>query len=69
MPRFEACVESEKYGPAIRRDITDAQTATVSGTPSFVLGKTSKQGAEGVLIVGAQPFGNFEDRIRKLLGK
>ena len=67
--RFQACMKSERYAPAIRKDLADAQAAGVSATPSFVLGRTSKLGAQGVMMVGAQPFANFEAKIRELLGK
>lgn len=67
--RFQACMKSEKYAPAVRKDLVDAQAAGLSATPSFVLGKTARQGAEGVVIVGAQPIETFEARIKELLGK
>ena len=69
MPLFQACLESEKYGPAIRQDVAHAQAVGISATPSFVLGATSKQSMEGVVIVGAQPYGNFEAKIRELLSQ
>jgi protein-disulfide isomerase len=67
--RFGACMQSQKYAPAIRKDLADAQAAGVSATPSFVLGRSTKSGAEGVLIVGAAPLENFESRIHALLDK
>ena len=69
MAGFQACVESERYGAAIRRDIGDAQAAGISATPSFVLGKASNQGIEGVRIVGALSYGIFEAKIRELSGE
>ncbi|HEV8584802.1 MAG TPA: thioredoxin domain-containing protein [Methylomirabilota bacterium] len=69
MNRFGACMSTEKYRAAIDRDIADAQNAEVSGTPTFVLGKTAPQGFEGLRIVGAQPYAVFEQKIRELLGE
>ncbi len=67
MPRFGACLDEERFGPEIRGDLADAQAAGVSATPTFVLGKTTPGGIQGVVIVGARPVADFESRIRKLL--
>ncbi len=68
MPRFEACVAGETYGSEIRQEISDARAIGVSATPSFVLGRTSKQGTEGILIVGAPSYAEFQAQIDELLG-
>jgi protein-disulfide isomerase len=65
--RFEACLKAERYRAEIEKDIDDARAAGITGTPAFVLGKTSKDGLEGVKIMGAQPYGVFEARINELL--
>ena len=45
-------------------------SAGVSGTPSFVLGKTAPGSTlEGIRIVGAQPYPAFESRIKTLLAE
>lgn len=67
--RFQACLKSEKYAPEIRKDLSVAQAAGITGTPSFVLGKTTKVGAEGVVLVGNIPYADLEARIRDLLSK
>lgn len=69
MSQFEACFTAERHREAIDRDVVDAHGANVSGTPTFVLGKTMPQGFEGVRIVGAQPYAVFEQKIRELLGE
>ena len=67
MERFRECFDSKKYLAEIQRDISEANAAGITGTPAFVLGKTAKDGVEGVRIVGAQPYTVFEAKIRELL--
>jgi protein-disulfide isomerase len=69
MDRFGACFSTDRHRAAIDRDIADAHAADVSGTPTFVLGKTRPQGFEGLRIVGAQPYAVFERQIKALLGE
>jgi protein-disulfide isomerase len=65
--RLQACIDSGRHLAAIRQDIAAAQAAGLTGTPSFVLGRTTGSGVEGVKIVGAQPYAVFDARIRELL--
>jgi hypothetical protein len=36
------------------------------GTPAFVVGKSTAEGVEGDLVVGAQPYNVFELKLRSL---
>jgi protein-disulfide isomerase len=66
--KLSACITAQTYAAEIDRDVADAMSAGVSGTPSFVLGRTTPGPAfEGVRIVGAQPYAVFESRIKALL--
>ena len=67
MISFNACAASTKHDAAIKQDMEEGRNASVEGTPSFVLGATSPQGLDGVLIVGAQPFAAFDAKIKELL--
>ncbi len=67
MEQFRGCVDSQKYVAEIQRDISEANVAGITGTPTFVLGKTTKDDIEGIKIVGAQPYAVFEARIKELL--
>ncbi len=69
MTRFESCFTAEKYKAAIQKDIEDGQAAQVTGTPTFVIGRTSADGLEGDRIVGAVPYPVFEGKIKELLQK
>lgn len=67
LPVFRTCVESDKYLPKIKRDRTQADSVGISGTPTFVLGKTAKGEIEGVRIIGAVPYSEFDVKIKQLL--
>ncbi len=67
---FKVCqAAATKFQADMQKDMTDATNAGVSGTPTFVIGRTSASGLEGVRMVGAQPYANFEARFRELLAK
>jgi len=55
----------------IRRDMTQAQVAGVTGTPTFMLATTDARGQLKVqrVITGAQPFANFQSQIDALLAR
>lgn len=65
---LRACLASEKYRAEIQKDIADAQSVGITGTPGFILGRTSQDGFEGYKMVGAQPISAFEAKINELLG-
>jgi protein-disulfide isomerase len=68
LPSFSACAASDSHREAIDRDMTAGVNAGVTGTPSFVLGRTTPGATlEGIRIVGAQPYPAFESRIKALL--
>lgn len=69
MDQFKTCLDDQRYVEAVRKDASDAQAAGLSGTPSFVLGKTSGNTVQGVAIVGAQPYASFESKIKEMLPK
>ena len=65
--QFDACTKSNQYDSAISKDMTEGAGFSVSGTPTFFVGKTTTQGFEGFRIVGAQPYAVFQQRIEGLL--
>jgi protein-disulfide isomerase len=67
MAAFTRCLDQNKYDAAVQRDAADAARIGITGTPSFVLGPTVKDGPfVGMMIVGAQPYAVFEEKIRTL---
>jgi protein-disulfide isomerase len=67
MTAFSACLKDKKFTEAIKKDTADAGTLGISGTPSFVIGKTDKSEIAGVRIVGAVPYPVFDSAIKDLL--
>ncbi|GAC1647790.1 MAG: hypothetical protein NVS9B15_06360 [Acidobacteriaceae bacterium] len=68
MGPFRSCLDDRKYTAAIQKDMADAATLGISGTPSFVVGKTAKERIDGVRIVGAVPYSVFDTVIKTQLG-
>ena len=56
---FNDCLDSEKYGPEVQRDIDDARAAGVDATPSFFV--------NGLPISGAVPFERFVEMVELAL--
>ena len=66
MTRFRACVDSHKYKDAVRKEYDEAAALRIEGTPTFLIGKTTADGVDGTIVVGAQPLAAFEARLREL---
>jgi protein-disulfide isomerase len=67
VPKFKACVDSDKYKTAIDKDMAEGQLAGVTGTPAFVLGRIQNGKIEGVRIVGAMPYAQFDAKIQEFM--
>lgn len=67
MTAYSACLKEKKFTSAIQKDTADAGALGISGTPSFVIGKTDKTEIAGVRIVGAVPFAVFDSAIKDML--
>jgi predicted DsbA family dithiol-disulfide isomerase len=63
---FRTCVESEKYKNAVQTDVLEAMKIGANGTPTFVVGKSTPDGVDGELVVGAQPYPMFDQKLRDL---
>jgi protein-disulfide isomerase len=64
---LQSCLNSIRYNKNIEQDIADAGKASITGTPSFVIGMTTDNIVDGVIIRGAQPYTNFKTIIDKQL--
>jgi len=69
MTAFNACVESTRFDADIAKDQQEGAAAGVEGTPTFIVGKTTPQGLDGVRIVGAQPYDVFDQKLKQLIGQ
>ena len=55
LAKFDQCLDSGKYAAAVKKDYDAGSGYGVSGTPSFFV--------DGELVVGAQPYATFEQKI------
>lgn len=60
------CVESGKYTQAIQDGMREASAKGIRGTPSFVVGRSTRTGVEGEVITGNRPLGVFVQKIEAL---
>lgn len=68
MEQFGQCLDSGKYIQEVQKDFQDGQKAGVGGTPTFFIGKTTKDGKiTSYPIRGAQPFEAFKTMIEEML--
>ena len=63
---FRTCVQSQKYKEAVQTDVLEAMKIGAEATPTFVVGRSTPQGVEGELLVGAQPYTEFLKAFGKL---
>lgn len=54
--KFQQCLDSGKNEQEVKDDMAEGEKVGVSGTPSWVIGKSNGDSIEGKLIVGAQPY-------------
>jgi protein-disulfide isomerase len=67
VPKFKNCLESDKFKAQIDQDIAEGGVAGVQGTPSFVIGYLENDKLQGVRLVGAQPYAQFDAKIQEML--
>ncbi len=63
---FRSCVSSGKYKEAVQSDVVEAMKIGANGTPTFVVGKSTADGVDGEIMVGALPYAMFEDKLKAL---
>src|SRR5438876_243532 len=67
VPKFKGCLESDKFKAQIDQDIAEGGVAGVQGTPSFVIGYLENDKLQGIRLVGAQPYAQFDAKIQEML--
>jgi len=66
--QFSQCLDAHKYFPDIEKDLKDAGTLGIRGTPAFVIFPTEVPDDPNlILIPGAFPYETFKEEIEKLL--
>jgi protein-disulfide isomerase len=63
---FRTCVDSGKYKEAVQGDVLEAMKIGADGTPAFVVGKSTPDGVEGDIVVGAQPYSFFAEKFKQV---
>jgi protein-disulfide isomerase len=66
---FKACMASDRHLADIDQDAKDAGAVRLTGTPSFIIGKTAGDKLTGDVVIGAQPLNVFNAAIKKALGE
>jgi len=66
VPAFRSCVQSEKYKNAVQTDTLEAMKIGADGTPAFVIGRSTPEGVDGELMVGALPYPAFDEKLKSL---
>ena len=64
---FDTCLSGTAFDALIEQDIATARSIGVTGTPTFVIGKTVSGPFTGVKLIGAPPLAAFESRIKTLI--
>ena len=66
---FTACQATAPtaFKADLQKDMADATSVGVSGTPTFIIGRTAAEGLDGVRIVGSQPYAQFDAKLKELL--
>ncbi len=65
--RFSACMESGRAAGKVKAGSALAASVGISGTPSFVVGRTRGDTVDGVKLVGALPFAMFDQKLKELM--
>lgn len=66
VPTFRSCVASEKYKEAVQSDVMEAMKIGANGTPTFIVGKSTEDGVDGELMIGALPYVMFDEKLKAL---
>jgi protein-disulfide isomerase len=66
IPEFQSCLDKGTHRDAIRQDSAQAAALQVNGTPSFIVGKSTPDGVDGELVVGALPIAAFDAKIAEI---
>ena len=67
MTAFNECLQSDRHLADIDKDAKDANAVRLTGTPSFIIGKSTSDVINGDVVIGAQPMNKFDAAIGKAL--
>jgi protein-disulfide isomerase len=64
--KFAQCTASGKFDAEIQAQALEGIRIGVSGTPTFVIGKTEPNSVQGSMVVGAFPYVVFDAKLKEL---
>jgi protein-disulfide isomerase len=64
--KFAQCTASAKFDAEIQAQTLEGMRIGVSGTPTFVIGKSAPNSVEGPMVVGAYPYVIFDAKLKEL---
>jgi protein-disulfide isomerase len=67
--RFKTCLKADGFTDAIKKSVVEANGQGISGTPTFLIGKTQGDIVDGVIVVGGKPIADFENMFKEQMGK
>jgi protein-disulfide isomerase len=65
--RFAACTSAHRYDAAIAHNAAAAQALGLHGTPAFVIGRVREGVLQGWVLLGAQPYEDFDAALHEVL--
>ena len=66
---FNSCLQSTRHLDAIAQEAKDAKAARLTGTPGFIIGKSTDDVISGSVLIGAKPLNQFDAAINKVLAQ
>jgi protein-disulfide isomerase len=64
--KFSVCLESGRHAEKVKASSAIAASLGISGTPTFVIGRSRGDMVDGIKLVGAQPFAAFDQKLKDL---
>lgn len=65
--KFSGCLESGQHKSEVQKDADLANSLGIIATPTFILGRTTADGVDGIKFLGALPYPAFESKVKELL--
>src|SRR5947209_15011772 len=65
VPAFQTCVDRGQYDARVQATAKQAAELSIQGTPTFVIGKSTPDGVDGTVLIGAMPYANCEREFKK----
>jgi protein-disulfide isomerase len=70
IPKFDECLRSGRFDEGIKKDIEEAQSLGIEGTPAFLIGVVAPNGqtvSVRRVMLGAEPYDSFKQALDELL--